>query len=142
MNAKTAGSTTYRQINITILYFTVYLLLLPFIAPVMKKVIPGIWICAFDAIVGEPCPFCGLTRDFNTFFSGRIQNQLNANSMFLFFFVIYELLFRSVYIIQLKRKKINRTYLMADIMTHTVFLLYILQMVISHLSKSKLYDSI
>lgn len=62
----------------------VYVLLLPFISPIMRKLFPGLWQCQYNRITGKACPFCGITRDMHTFYSAGSFGTLNDSSHIYF----------------------------------------------------------
>ncbi|MDD5698308.1 MAG: DUF2752 domain-containing protein [Victivallaceae bacterium] len=61
-----------------------YILLLPFISPVMEKLFPALWQCQYKRITGRECPFCGATRDLAAFYSTGKFGSLNGKSALYF----------------------------------------------------------
>jgi len=55
----------------------IYILLLPFISPMMGNMFPALWQCQYKRIIGHECPFCGITRDIDTFYSTGKFGELN-----------------------------------------------------------------
>mgnify|MGYP006902020797 CR=1 FL=1 len=76
---------------------------------------PELTVCRRLALTGEPCLFCGLTRDALTLLhSGRLQDPPNNPRAMLFFTVFAaEGLFRAVSLLPLRRLGI-RARLAAD----------------------------
>ena len=61
-----------------------YVLLLPFISPVMENLFPVLWQCQYKRITGQQCPFCGITRDIEAFYSTGKLGELNRDSSIYF----------------------------------------------------------
>lgn len=79
---------TYRIFNLVILGFLLYVLVFTMISPVMEKHFPSIMRCYYKEITGDPCPFCGLTRDMNCVLSGN-REQDRINTHFQLFLTVY-----------------------------------------------------
>jgi hypothetical protein len=63
----------YRQINVTLLLLTAYLLSLPLIDSVAKLAVPGLWQCAYKGLFNQPCPLCHITRDVDALMHGSVS---------------------------------------------------------------------
>ena len=81
----------YIIINNTFLGINIYIILLPIISPIMQRILPNLWQCAYLAHTGKPCPFCGITRDFSSIISLEFD-LINPISIFIFAFVILGLI--------------------------------------------------
>ena len=62
----------------------IYILLLPFISPIMGNIFPTLWQCQYKRIIGHECPFCGITRDIDIFYSTGKFGELNRGSSIYF----------------------------------------------------------
>ena len=73
-----------KAIVLTTAGWCIYILLLPFISPIMVKMFPTLWQCQYKRITGQQCPFCGITRDISIFYSTGNWGFLNKNSVVCF----------------------------------------------------------
>ena len=64
------------------------MLVFSIVSPVLTEQFPDIPGCYYKELTGEPCPFCGLTRDMNGVLTGE-KKQHRINSRFQLFLVIY-----------------------------------------------------
>ena len=120
----------YTYINITLLFFTIYIILFPYISKLLNLISPSITKCPYLEITGKPCPLCGGTR----YISELYKSFSDITYLFCFFgfvmiFVLFELIFRIFNIIYLLRKKtINKKIIIFDIIIHSIafiaFLMY------------------
>lgn len=62
----------YRIVNGVLAGWLVFPFFLPWISIPMGRYFPRVWRCSYRAMTGENCPFCGLTRDLRTLFSGGL----------------------------------------------------------------------
>lgn len=76
----------------------IYVMLLPLISIPMNWLCPQLWTCSYLRITGNPCPFCGLTRDFSACFTGN-ETRYNPCGDIYLLVIISLLLFRIVAII-------------------------------------------
>jgi len=109
----------YTNINKVMVGIFIYFMSLPIISPIMSRLFPSFWVCPYLEITGKPCPFCGITRDFDSLFHLQFQ-FINPLSIFMFCFVIFELIFRIVLL--LKVKKYQKKLALFDILIHTLIL--------------------
>ena len=84
-------------------------------------------ICIHEALTGEPCPTCGLSRSFSEMVRGRIESARNYNpygpKIFLFFLV--QLFLRLAISLLISRKPSTEKYTWpADAILSIILLLY------------------
>ena len=115
----------YFYMNYAIAGYILYILLLPFISPVMQKLLPDLWQCAFLRITGQPCPLCGFTRDLTSFFKGDSAALINPASIFIIFFVILNFIYRASVIAFFKKipNRIQKIAAYTDIFIHAALLI-------------------
>lgn len=84
----------YRAMNLGMVGYSLYILLLPFLSPLMSRVFPSIWGCSYYRLTGLYCPLCGMTRDLSdsVFSSGSIL--INPASLAVFIFIVGSLVYR------------------------------------------------
>ena len=112
----------YRIINMVIAGYIFYILLLPFISPVMTKWFPRLWSCAYYRATGRSCPLCGFTRYLGGIFSS-LGDYINPRSGFLFFFLLVNVFYRVGAIIWLEsNQKSTRYVLFLDIIINMLLL--------------------
>ena len=113
----------YIYVNITLLLFTIYIILFPIIATPIKAIFPQFNECTYLRTTGKPCPLCGGTR--------YIQNLPKAweDITYLFhpfgiiiLFVIGENLFRIYQILTRKQEK-TKKQVEIDLLIHLIALL-------------------
>jgi hypothetical protein len=115
-----------KNFNVSILCVCIFFILLPIISYFIKLTIPDIYNylrCPYYKLTNQPCPFCGITTDFNNILHLNIfAYKYNLISIPLFILGILELLFR---IIAIKNKsKIKPIVIYTDIIVH--FILFIM----------------
>ncbi len=120
----------YIYINIILLFLAIYIILFPYISKLLNFISPIITKCPYLEITGKPCPLCGGTR----YISELYKVFTDITYLFCFFgfvviFVLFELIFRILNIIDLLRKKtINKKIIIFDIIIHSIafiaFLMY------------------
>ncbi len=79
---------TYRIFNIVVLGLLLYVLVFSLISPVMEKHFPSVMRCYYKELTGNPCLFCGLTRDMNCVLTGDGEHE-RINSRFQLFLTVY-----------------------------------------------------
>ncbi len=101
---------SYRVVSLVLLVLSGYALIFPFVSPLLAKVFPSLSRCWYQARTGQPCPFCGITRDFGRYTVGNfVQAQrMNRLSLPLFFCFIGELCWRMALVLVLPH--IQRLY--------------------------------
>lgn len=113
----------YIYVNITLLLFTIYIILFPIIATPIKAIFPQFNECTYLRTTGKPCPLCGGTR--------YIQNLPKAweDITYLFhpfgiiiLFIIGENLFRIYQILTRKQEK-TKKQVEIDLLIHLIALL-------------------
>jgi len=116
---------SYRVFNLTAAGLALYFLLLPVISPVMEDLMPGLWHCRYRASTGRDCPFCGVTGDMATLFTGGVAAEgiRNPLSLPLLTMILLEFAFR---IGTLAFVRESRIWIGFDIAVHSVFLLLFL----------------
>lgn len=113
----------YRVTSIIMLGLCIYGFLLPVISPVMEKLLPGIWMCPFLRIVGQDCPFCGITRGISSIYRLQLENA-SFISMFVFLLALIEAAYRTfivLFVKEIKQKSVN-LLITADIVWHILML--------------------
>jgi len=117
----------YIIFNWVALMIIIYLSMLPIISPFLNKYFPHVWSCAYLNITGNPCPFCGITRDFISLIHFNFD-LINTQSLVLFVFVIFEFLFRIIIIIINKKlkEKTKKLLIILDIIIHSIFISYLI----------------
>lgn len=78
----------YRIFNLVILGFLLYVLVFSLVSPAMEKLFPSVMHCYYKEFTGDPCPFCGLTRDLNCFLTGDHEHD-RINTRFQLFLAVY-----------------------------------------------------
>lgn len=78
----------YRIFNLVVLGFLLYVLVFSIVSPFLTEQFPDIPGCYYKELTGEPCPFCGLTRDMNCVLTGE-EEQHRINSRFHLFLAVY-----------------------------------------------------
>lgn len=56
----------------------------------------GSYGCVHLDYTGQECKSCGVTRDFISFLKFNFHNPINSNSLVLFFYLLLQLLYRSI----------------------------------------------
>ena len=104
----------YRGFNWVVLGWIVYFLLLPVISPIISAHYPLLWRCPYYTLTGEPCPFCGITRDMQQMYHCMLGYSLsfrdivftNVKSLAIVVFVIFQLSMRLFCISRLNLKNV------------------------------------
>lgn len=99
----------YIYVNITLLFFCIYVILFPIIAIPIKTIFPTFNECTYLKVTGKPCPLCGGTR--------YIQNLPKAftDITYLFhpfgiimLFLLFEIIYRMYQILTRKKEKTEK----------------------------------
>ncbi len=101
---------SYRVVSLVLLALSGYALIFPFVSPLLAKVFPSLSHCWYQVRTGQPCPFCGITRDFGRYTVGDFvqARRMNRLSLLLFFCLIGELCWRMALVLVLPH--IQRLY--------------------------------
>jgi len=96
-----------------------YCLVIPLVEPFITGLWPELTVCRHVASTGEPCAFCGLTRDARSLlYGGRIPDAPHNPRAVLFFTLFaFEALFRTCAILLVRRTRL-RPWLLADAGVH------------------------
>lgn len=88
---------------------------------------------------GLQCPTCGISRGFSEIMRGRIDDALvyNQYSLRLFIFFLLQLIIRTIIILQFKKLN-NKTFIIIDIISSTIILIYSFYPILSILIKNSL----
>ena len=78
----------YRVFNLVVLGLLLYVLVYSLISPVLARQFPDLPRCYYSDMTGDPCPFCGLTRDMNCLLTGR-DDRSGINTSFQLFLCVY-----------------------------------------------------
>lgn len=116
----------YRIFNLVVLGFLLYVPVFSIVSPVLTEQFPEIPGCYCKELTGEPCPFCGLTRDMNCVLTGE-KEQHSINSGFQLFLAIYvfEWIIR-ITMLLVSRRFTGKTLPVIDIGIHSVLAVIIL----------------
>ncbi len=85
--------------------------------------------CVHEAVLGEPCPSCGMSRAFSLIVRGRVDEArlMNSHSTVLFLFFSLQLLIRAAVsaLLMVKRRgrSLFRVVLLSDIAVSSVMAL-------------------
>lgn len=114
----------YIYINITLLILAIYVIFFPIISLVLEKLFPRITICPYLTTTGNECPLCGGTRYIKGL--GNIFNDITY--LFNFFgiiigVIIFNIMFRSINIVKIKKNKNMKNTIIIDIIIHTILLI-------------------
>ncbi|WP_294502121.1 DUF2752 domain-containing protein [uncultured Victivallis sp.] len=85
----------YRILNWTVFGLLCYIAALPVIARGMRFLFPAVWKCSYRSMTGNPCPFCGTTRDLAKLWRGEFD-FLNPVTPYLAAFLLAEFAWRIV----------------------------------------------
>ena len=112
----------YKIINSVLLFATIYLFFLPEIMVFISFLPPEITECRYLARTGNPCPFCGVTRDINNIKNN--ESVVNNISVYIYVFCLFEFSLRLV--LMLKKNLISRKVFVVDAIIHLcIFLLFL-----------------
>lgn len=112
----------YIYVNITLLIFTIYIILFPIISIPINKIFPQFSVCPYLRITGRPCPLCGGTR----YIANLPRVFTDITYLFHPFGVIMtvifiEALFRTYNIINIKKERTAK-WIERDIDIHLLLL--------------------
>ena len=116
----------YRIFNLVVLGFLLYVLVFSLVSPVLTEQFPGIPGCYYKELTGDPCPFCGLTRDMNCALT-RSKEQDRINTSFQLFLAVYvfEWIIR-ITMLSVSWRFTGKTLPVIDISIHSVLAVVIL----------------
>lgn len=119
----------YRIFNLVILGFLVYVLVFSLVSPVMEKLFPSVVRCYYKELTGDPCPFCGLTRDMNCVLTGN-KEQDKLNTRFQLFLAVYafEWVIR-ITMLSVSRRFTGKTLPLVDVAIHCILVVRVIQAV-------------
>lgn len=117
---------TYRVFNLVVLGFLLYVLVFSLISPVMEKLFPSVIHCYYKEYTGNPCPFCGLTRDMSCLLTGNGEQE-RVNSRFQLFLTVYavEWVIR-IFTLLMSRRFTGKTLPAIDVAIHCVIAVMVL----------------
>lgn len=125
---------TYRIINWVAFGLLLYIFMLPFLSPVMRYLFPSVWVCPYNQLVHKPCPFCGITRDFRLFFSGK-DSSFNPISLKIAFFLVLNYIARIVLLIIPNNKIVFFNLIKKiDLVLHILFFLILILWIVTFIS--------
>lgn len=119
----------YRIFNLVVLGFLLYVLIFSLVSPLLARqfsFLPG---CYHKEFTGDPCPFCGLTRDMNSALaeSGNGEEINPRFKLFLSFFIIEWVIRITVTLMSfLSSRFTGRTLPVIDIAIHCVLAVIVL----------------
>ncbi|MCS7211109.1 MAG: DUF2752 domain-containing protein [Chloroherpetonaceae bacterium] len=113
-----------RVVNWVLLLLCVYGLCFPRLSPQLAKVFPALSTCWYQARTGKPCPFCGITRDWQQLTAGNFMRakRLNAMSLPLFLLCIVEIVWRTALLAGLMRTLCLKRWITLDLLVHAALL--------------------
>ncbi len=113
---------SYRVASLVLLVLSGYALIFPFVSPLLAKVFPSLSHCWYQARTGQPCPFCGITRDFGRYTVGDFAQaqRMNRLSLPLFFCCIGELCWRMALVFFLPYIRQPHRFIWLDTTIHFV----------------------
>lgn len=110
----------YTIINIVVIFFVIYLALLPIISESIYKIVPNIWTCQYVRFTGNNCPFCGITSDFK-----NLKSPSNPLTHFIAFLLIAELVLRSILVFIDIKRPIIKKIIISDFIVHFILVFLI-----------------
>lgn len=116
----------YKIINSVLLFATIYLFFLPEILLFTSFLPPEITECRYLVTTGNPCPFCGVTRDINNI--KKNEAVVNNISVYIYIFCLFEFSLRLVLIF--KQKLISRKVFVIDAIFHLFVFLFFLYLIV------------
>lgn len=116
----------YKIINSVLLFATIYLFFLPEIMLFISLLPSEITECRYLARTGNPCPFCGVTRDINNI--KKNESVVNNISVYIYIFCLFEFSLRLVLI--LKKKLVSRKFFLIDAIIHLCIFLFFLYLTV------------
>lgn len=114
----------YIFVNITLLILAIYVIFFPFISLVLERINPTLTQCVYLKITGKECPLCGGTRYIKNF--GTVITDITY--LFNFFgiiilTIIFNIIFRIVNIILIKKNKDIKNIMIFDYILHGILLI-------------------
>jgi len=116
----------YKIANLVVLGFLMYVLVFSLISPVTEKLFPSVMHCYCKEYTGNPCPFCGLTRDMNCVLTGNWEEN-RINTRFRLFLIVYavEWIIR-IFMLLMSGRFTGKTLPAIDIAIHGVIAVIVL----------------
>lgn len=109
----------YKSISIVFFGLAIYVILFPFVSKVLTTIFPTLGICPYLAMTGKPCPLCGGTRYIANL--GRVWKDptyLCHPFGIMMLFILFELVFRVVCFVWIKKQKKLDTMILFDVIVH------------------------
>lgn len=94
----------YLNFNYSVLFFAIYIFSYPIVGKMIGKLFPFLSKCIYKEITGKPCPLCGGTR-----YIANLKNVFHNPSIlfqpfgYIMMFVIFNLIFRTLCIMYIKK---------------------------------------
>ena len=118
---------TYRIFNLVVLGLLLYVLVFSLVSPALEDLFPSVVKCYYKEFTGDPCPFCGLTRDMNCVLTGEGGHD-RVNTRFQIFLSIYVLeLALRIFLVLASKRLTGRTLPAVDIAIHCILALIVLR---------------
>jgi len=111
----------YMNISIVFFALAVYVVLFPIISKCLTAFIPTLALCPYLVMTGKPCPLCGGTR-----YIANLGRALQDPSYLchpfgiIILFVFFEIIFRIVCFIRIKKKKPLEATILFDLVIHII----------------------
>lgn len=116
----------YIYVNITLLFFMIYIILFPIISIPIKQIAPIFGECTYLRTTGKECPLCGGTR----YIQNLPHNIINEGISYLYhpfglivIFILLETIFRITTIFRTKKIKNKEKYVKIDLTIHLIILI-------------------
>ncbi|MDD3303857.1 MAG: DUF2752 domain-containing protein [Clostridia bacterium] len=113
----------YIYVNITMLLLSLYVIFFPFFAKLLSLISPTLTTCTYKKMMGKDCPLCGGTR-YIANLSKVVEDPtyLIHPFGFMILFVLFELIFRIVLMIKIKKNTVKniKSVVLFDIIIHII----------------------
>ncbi len=117
----------YKIFNLVVMGFLLYALVFSAVSPTLTKKFPFLPGCIHKELTGDPCVFCGLTRDMNCVLTGSVtQDRINTNFQIFLAAYAFEWFIR-IFMLLMSRRFTGKTLPAIDIFIHCILAIRIIQ---------------